>query len=99
MTRRQVLALGLTVPTAWISARCGRPEPAKAAPPQAAPPSGGGLGGFTTGPPACSADRKLTPAIATDRDFKPGSPERTSLRESGMEGKALSLSGYVIGLR
>jgi len=60
-----------------------------------------GLGGFTTtagAPPACTNTREATPATHED-DNKPNAPERTSLREAGIAGALLRLSGSVVGLR
>jgi protocatechuate 3,4-dioxygenase beta subunit len=60
-----------------------------------------GLGGFTTtagAPPVCTNTREATPATRED-GYKPKAPERTSLREAGIAGTLLRLSGSVIGLR
>src|SRR5437773_462860 len=85
MTRRQLLVLGLSAPAAaWL----GRPARAQ------------GLAGFTAagGPPVCTTERKLTPG-ADDKQFRPGSPARTSLVETGVTGKKLTITGAVIGLK
>ncbi len=54
---------------------------------QAIPQTGSG--------PECSSPATLTPALTEGPFFKAGSPERTSLLETGMKGTKLSLSGYV----
>lgn len=85
MTRRQLLALGLSVPAAGLLARTVRASQ--------------DLSKFTAGgPPVCTDTRKLTPA-ADDKQFRPGAPGRTWLVEAGMEGKRFTLTGAVVGLR
>jgi protocatechuate 3,4-dioxygenase beta subunit len=44
----------------------------------------------------CTAPAALTPAQTEGPFFKPGSPERSSLLETGMPGEPLTLSGYVL---
>jgi protocatechuate 3,4-dioxygenase beta subunit len=84
-TRRRVLALGLTLPAAWWSARLR---------------AGQGLGDFTTsaGAPACNGSRQPTPATR-EEFYKPNSPDRTSLRAADVTGTPLHVSGTVIGLK
>jgi protocatechuate 3,4-dioxygenase beta subunit len=57
-----------------------------------------GLGDFGAGPPPCLPDEQATPAAPAGPDFKPGSPERTSLVEPGVTGEKLTLTGTVSGL-
>jgi protocatechuate 3,4-dioxygenase beta subunit len=59
-----------------------------------------GLGDFTTagGVPTCNGARQPTPSVAP-ASYKPNAPTRSSLREAGVAGTALTLSGAVIGLR
>jgi protocatechuate 3,4-dioxygenase beta subunit len=85
MTRREVLALALSAPLAGLLR--GRASASQ------------GLGQFTAGaPPDCTNTRKLTPA-ADDKQFRTGSPARTSLADATTPGKKLTLTGFVIGLR
>jgi protocatechuate 3,4-dioxygenase beta subunit len=85
MTRRQLLALGLSVPAAGLLAKTLRASQ--------------DLSKFTAGgAPACTDTRKLTPT-ADDNQFRPGSPGRTWLVEAGMDGKRFTLTGAVVGLR
>jgi protocatechuate 3,4-dioxygenase beta subunit len=86
LTRREVLALGLALPATRIIALGAHAQ---------------GLGGFTTtagAPPVCTNTREATPATRED-GYKANAPERTSLREPGMTGTLLRLSGSVLGLR
>ena len=85
MTRRELLALGLSVPAASLLSRTlGASQD---------------LSKFAAGgPPICTDTRKLTPA-ADDKQFRPGSPGRTWLVEAGMEGKRFTLTGAVVGIR
>lgn len=46
--------------------------------------------------PTCTSPATLTPAVTEGPFFKSGSPERTSLLESGMTGTKLILTGYVL---
>ncbi len=49
--------------------------------------------------PPCR-DEKVTPGVtAAASDFKPSSPSRASLVEAGMAGPAMTLTGFVIGLK
>lgn len=56
-----------------------------------------GLDQFVNAPPC--KDEKLTPAVAPDPAFAPGSPARTSLIEPGAAGSRVVLTGHVIGLK
>jgi protocatechuate 3,4-dioxygenase beta subunit len=46
--------------------------------------------------PACGADGPITPRQTEGPFFTPNSPERQSLLESGMKGRALELAGLVV---
>ncbi len=46
--------------------------------------------------PACSTPAALTPAVTEGPFFKAGSPERSSLLDSGVTGQKLVLTGYVL---
>ncbi|GAA4460587.1 hypothetical protein GCM10023189_35900 [Nibrella saemangeumensis] len=49
--------------------------------------------------PACGDDEDPTPAQIEGPYFKPNSPERSSLRESGTKGTALIITGKVLTTR
>jgi protocatechuate 3,4-dioxygenase beta subunit len=57
-----------------------------------------GLGQFGAAMPGCKVDDKPTSAAPEGPDFKPGSPSRTSLIETGAAGTKLVLSGTVTGV-
>src|SRR5262245_19808550 len=84
-TRRRFLASWLTVP-AWLVTFRARSMAAQ------------GLDQFATGPAPCTPDAKATPAAPEGPDFKPNSPERSSLRISGVSGVPLVITGTVSGL-
>ena len=44
----------------------------------------------------CSSPVSLTPSVTEGPFYKAGSPERSSLLETGMQGTQLTLSGYVV---
>lgn len=46
--------------------------------------------------PDCSAPARLTAAQAEGPYYTPGAPERSDLREAGMNGTPLTLSGFVV---
>jgi protocatechuate 3,4-dioxygenase beta subunit len=46
--------------------------------------------------PVCTSPAALTPAVTEGPFFKPNSPERTSLLDSGVTGTKLTLTGYVL---
>jgi protocatechuate 3,4-dioxygenase beta subunit len=48
--------------------------------------------------PACTSPAALTPAVTEGPFFKPNSPERTSLLDSGVTGTKLTLTGYVLSV-
>jgi protocatechuate 3,4-dioxygenase beta subunit len=57
-----------------------------------------GLGQFAGGPPPCKADEKPTPAAPQGADYRPNSPQRTSLIEPDAVGTRLVLTGTISGL-
>ena len=59
-----------------------------------------GLSDFTTsgGVPTCNGTRQPTPAVGASF-YKANAPERRSLREAGVSGPPLRVSGTVIGLK
>lgn len=56
------------------------------------------LGAFAAGPRPCSPDEQHTPSSPAGPDFKPGSPQRSSLLEPGMAGARLVLTGTLSGI-
>jgi protocatechuate 3,4-dioxygenase beta subunit len=93
--RRQLLRLGLIVPAGAALAACtsdggsGRSD--------SAGPSAGPLPSGTLPPtPECADDDEETPEQTEGPYFSTGSPERTDLRESGMAGTPLVLTGAVL---
>jgi protocatechuate 3,4-dioxygenase beta subunit len=85
MTRRGFLQLASSglIFAAWI-------RPARAADPQ-------GLDKFTVPGTAC-ANVTPTPAVADDKTFLGGAPERSRLVEPGITGRKLVLAGVVKGV-
>ena len=57
-----------------------------------------GLDEFGVSGPPCTPDAKPTPALRAE-GFKPGSPERIDLRDSGVVGRPVVLLGTVAGVR
>ena len=56
-----------------------------------------GLEKFTIPSVACK-DEKPTPAVADDKTFRPGAPQRTKIAEAGTPGQKLVLTGTVKGV-
>ena len=87
LTRRQALAASASTTAALVLAACGAEEPEG-----------------TVGPgeerlertPACDEDA-ATPEQTAGPFFLPGSPQRASLLEAGVEGTTLVLAGRVLG--
>jgi protocatechuate 3,4-dioxygenase beta subunit len=61
-------------------------------------PRAQGLGQFAGGAPPCKADEKPTPAAPQGTEYRPNSPERASLREAGLSGTPLLVTGTISGL-
>jgi len=57
-----------------------------------------GLEQFTMPAPPCT-EADLAPVVAPHVPFRPGAPERASLREAGVSGAPIVVSGFVIGLK
>jgi protocatechuate 3,4-dioxygenase beta subunit len=101
--RRQVIRLGLAIPAGLVLAGCTDDE-------TAAPRAGGGPtatpgDAATTAPgsslpptPACVDSDDETPEQTEGPYFTPGSPERADLREPGMAGTALVVTGAVLAV-
>jgi protocatechuate 3,4-dioxygenase beta subunit len=104
LSRRQVVRLGLAaLPLSVALAACsddGDNTSAPASPTTARSPAttGDGSASATTlePTPSCDDGDDVTEAQTEGPYFTPGSPERTSLREAGVAGEALSLSGTVV---
>jgi protocatechuate 3,4-dioxygenase beta subunit len=86
LSRRRFVAACVSVPAALVAGRA------------LVTAAGQGLGQFSEGPAPCKTDEKPTPAAAEGPDFKPKSPERTSLVEPGVTGTKLVLTGTVSGI-
>lgn len=94
--RRRLLRgiLGLAIPLAL--AACG-PAAAPLASATPTAPAPAAVGSPTVSPSApASASLALTPALTEGPYFKAGSPQRTALRESGVAGTPLVLTGRVL---
>ncbi len=96
VSRRSLLQQALTLPVAVLLAACagsgstaGSAGQATASP-QASP---GAQSTTLTSPPVCSGTP--TPSQTEGPYYKAGSPERTSLREPGLVGTPLTITGYV----
>jgi protocatechuate 3,4-dioxygenase beta subunit len=96
ISRRSFLQQSLTIPVAVLLAACAGPVSntgsagQTAASPQASP---GAQSTTLTSTPACSGTP--TPSQTEGPYYKAGSPERTSLREPGLVGTPLTITGYV----
>lgn len=84
VTRRRLQQLILATAGAALL-----PGAASAATPEATPPA------YVPPTPACGNDDDPTIAQTEGPYFTPNSPERASLREPGIDGKPLVLTGYV----
>jgi protocatechuate 3,4-dioxygenase beta subunit len=99
LTRRRLLELGLALPVPFVLAACGGDGASEAAPTTSA----GTTTEATTAPtatlaptPACDDGDDPTPEQTEGPFFTPDSPERTSLREDGIDGTAFVLTGTVL---
>lgn len=80
-----MLALGVSVPAAWLAVRRAGAQ---------------GLGRFTEpAAPGCSNSRKPTPAADDPSHFKSGAPATAVFDDPGVSGRRLTLTGAVIGVR
>src|SRR6266704_1548197 len=97
ISRRSFLQQSLTIPVAVLLAACAGPVSntgsagQATASPQASP---GAQSTTLTSPPVCSGTP--TPSQTEGPYYKAGSPERTSLREPGLVGTHLTITGYVL---
>ncbi len=101
--RRQVIRLGLAIPAGLVLAGCtddGNAPPRAGSDATAAPGSAGPTapGGSLPPTPACADEDDETPEQTEGPYFTPGSPERADLREPGMAGTALVVTGTVLGV-
>jgi protocatechuate 3,4-dioxygenase beta subunit len=99
LTRRRLLELGLALPVPFVLAACGGGS-SEATPTE---PRETTTGTTTTGTttlaptPACDDGDDPTPEQTEGPYFSPNSPERTSLREDGVDGTPFFLTGAVLG--
>jgi hypothetical protein len=105
--RRRLMRLGLTIAPGLVAVACtdtGTDRGGSGPAPGSGPPTAAGTAGpGTTGPggtltptPACVDDDDETPAQTEGPFFTPGSPERAQLREPGMAGTPLTITGFVV---
>ncbi len=104
LTRRQFLATSVTSAVALAACSDDDDEPQAGASPQ--PTAGEPASGATTAAtaqtttlaptPSCTDDDDETPEQTEGPFFTPDSPERTSLREAGVTGTPLVVSGVVL---
>lgn len=98
LTRRRLLELSLALPVPFVLAACGGDDASEATPTTSAATTEA-----TTAPtatlaptPACDDGDDPTPEQTEGPFFIPNSPERTSLREDGVDGTPFLLSGTVL---
>lgn len=101
--RRQVICLGLAIPAGLVLAGCtddGNAPPRAGGDPTAAPAgaTASAPGASLPPTPACVDSDDKTPEQTEGPYYTPGSPERADLRESGMAGTALTVTGTVLGV-
>jgi protocatechuate 3,4-dioxygenase beta subunit len=108
ITRRDFLRVGLVVPPLVILGCSDDDEPSASASPTAestarAEAAAGSTATAASGAsaqlaptPDCGDADDITPAQTEGPYFTPNSPERQSLRESGLQGTTLLLEGYVL---
>ena len=99
LTRRRLLELGLALPVPFVLAACGGDGATEATPATTAETATEASTAPTTTlapTPACDDGDDPTPEQAEGPFFTPNSPERTSLREDGIDGTAFVLTGTVL---
>ena len=97
LTRRRLLELGVALPIPFVLAACGGGDSGEATPSPTAATSTQEDGATTLSPtPACDDGDDPTPEQTEGPFFTPDSPERTSLREPGVDGTTLVLTGTVL---
>ena len=100
--RRQVIRLGVAVPAGLVLAGCtdGGSAPPRAGGDSTATPGSAEAtapgGGSLPPTPACMDAADATPEQTEGPYFSPDSPERADLREPGMDGTALVVTGTVV---
>jgi protocatechuate 3,4-dioxygenase beta subunit len=99
LTRRRMLELGLALPVPFVLAACGGDDASEAT----STTSAGTTTEATTAPtttlaptPACDDGDDPTPEQSEGPFFTADSPERTSLREAGIDGTPFILTGVVL---
>ena len=98
LTRRRLLELGLALPVPFVLAACGGDGATEATPATTAETATEASTAPTTTlapTPACDDGDDSTPQQTEGPFFTPNSPERTSLREDGIDGTAFVLTGTV----
>ena len=99
LTRRRLLELGLALPVPFVLAACGG-DSSEASPTttsEATTTDAATEGTTTLAPtPACDDGDDPTPEQTEGPFFTPDSPERTSLREEGIDGTPFLLTGTVL---
>ncbi len=96
ISRRSFLQQSLTLPVAFLIAACAGSVSNTASTGQTAASPQASTGAQSTtvaSTPTCSGTP--TPSQTEGPYYKPGSPERTSLREPGLPGTPLTITGYV----
>src|SRR5258708_6618441 len=97
ISRRLFLQQSLALPVAFLIAACAGSVNNTASTGQTAASPQASTGAQSTtvaSTPTCSGTP--TPSQTEGPYYKPGSPERTSLREPGLPGTPLTITGYVI---
>jgi protocatechuate 3,4-dioxygenase beta subunit len=94
VSRRSFLKQSLTLPGALLIVACAGPVSNTGSAVKTTPsPQAATTAQATTSTRACSGTP--TPSQTEGPFYKPGSPERTSLREPGLAGTSLTITGYV----
>jgi protocatechuate 3,4-dioxygenase beta subunit len=98
LTRRRLLELGLVLPVPFVLAACGGSDDAASTTTSETITEAATTTGTTTlsPTPSCDDGDDPTPEQTEGPFFTPDSPERTSLRESGIDGTPFLLTGTVL---
>ena len=98
LTRKRLLELGLAVPIPFVLAACGGDSSEATPTERETTTTGTTTAGTTTlaPTPACDDGDDPTPEQTEGPFFTPNSPERTSLREDGIDGTPFLLTGTVL---
>jgi protocatechuate 3,4-dioxygenase beta subunit len=97
LTRRRLLELGVALPVPFVLAACGGDSSVATTEARETTTGATTSGTTTLAPtPACDDGDDPTPEQTEGPFFTPNSPERTSLREDGLEGTPFLLIGAVL---